>query len=313
MPLIGNAPVMRNKLVFPPAGRWDPATHLRLTQEHRVTSWTGVPTQFWRMLQHPDFESADLASVRTVGSGGSTFAPELFRLFAEKMPWVSITNGYGMTETTGMGTWLGGERGRRHVGSVGAEIPGSRVEIRGADDAPVPDGAVGEICMHGAGVFLGYWDDPDATAGVLDSDRWYRSGDYGRSDGDVLTLESRMRDLIIRGGENIYPIEIENRLVEHPAIAEACVIGVDHQVLGQEVKAFVVPAAGATIDPADVRAWAAATLAAFKVPAVVEVRDSLPYNAVGKVLKHLLEDDEHEPHRVSVPLERINGSRGRSR
>ncbi len=159
------------------------------------------------------------------------------------------------------------------------------------------EGEVGEICLHGAVVFKGYWDDPDATATVLDDERWYHSGDYGRIEDGVLWLESRMRDLIIRGGENIYPMEIEHRLVEHPDIADAAVIGVEHRTLGQEVMAVVVVHEGASIDEAGVREWAAQSLAAFKVPTYVELRDSLPYTQTGKVMKHLLEQEQEQAHR----------------
>jgi acyl-CoA synthetase (AMP-forming)/AMP-acid ligase II len=153
----------------------------------------------------------------------------------------------------------------------------------------LPEGEVGEICLHGAVIFQGYWDDSEATAEVLDDDRWYHSGDYGRIEDGVLWLESRMRDLILRGGENIYPMEIEHRLVEHPDIADAAVIGVEHRTLGQEVKAFVVLRDGASLEPGDVQEWAARSLASFKVPAYVEFCDSLPYTQTGKVMKHQLE------------------------
>ena len=137
------------------------------------------------------------------------------------------------------------------------------MEIRDPHGRALPDGEVGEICIRGASVFLGYWGDPEASAEAIDDDRWYRTGDYGRFSGDVLQLESRMRDLILRGGENIYPIEIENRLVEHPSIAEACVIGVPHHQLGHEVAAVVVIVhESQALGPEDVRAWVAETLAA---------------------------------------------------
>jgi acyl-CoA synthetase (AMP-forming)/AMP-acid ligase II len=153
----------------------------------------------------------------------------------------------------------------------------------------LPEGEIGEICLRGAVIFTGYWNDPEATAKVLDADRWYLSGDYGRIEGDVLYLDSRMRDLILRGGENIYPIEVENRLVEHPDIVDAAVIGVDHRTLGQEVKAYVVLREGAELAEDEVREWAAQSLAGFKVPTYVEFRDGLPYTETGKVMKHELE------------------------
>jgi acyl-CoA synthetase (AMP-forming)/AMP-acid ligase II len=164
-----------------------------------------------------------------------------------------------------------------------------QLQIRAEDGTVLDEGEVGEICQRGAFTFVGYWDDPEATAKVLDADRWYLSGDYGRIEGDVLYLDSRMRDLILRGGENIYPMEIEHRLIEHPDIADAAVIGVDHRTLGQEVKAFVVPRDGAELTEAGVREWAAQSLAGFKVPTYVEFRDALPYTQTGKVMKHELE------------------------
>ena len=275
-------------LIFPPAGRWDPEAHLRLTAEHGVTSWSGVPTQFWRMLEHPDFESYDLSALTLISSGGAPFPPELMRVLNEKVPSANLSNGYGMTECMGAGTLLSGERYHTHRESVGVPWPTMELQIRDNDRNPLPGGEVGEICQRGAFTFVGYWDDPEATGTVLDRDRWYHSGDYGRIEDGVLWLESRMRDLILRGGENIYPMEIEHRLIEHPDIADAAVIGVEHRTLGQEVKAVVVVREGASITEADVREWSAQSLAAFKVPAYVEFRDALPYTQTGKVMKYAL-------------------------
>jgi acyl-CoA synthetase (AMP-forming)/AMP-acid ligase II len=276
-------------LIFPPVGRWDPETHLRLTAEYGVSSWSGVPTQFWRMLEHPDFDTFDLSALTLISSGGAPFPPELMRVLNEKIPTANLSNGYGMTECMGAGTLLTGARYSTHRESVGAPWPTMELQIRDDDRNVLGEGEVGEICQRGAFTFVGYWNDPEATAKVLDADRWYHSGDYGRIEGDVLYLESRMRDLILRGGENIYPMEIEHRLIEHPDIADAAVIGVDHRTLGQEVKAFVVPRESASLTEADVRAWAAQSLAAFKVPTYVEFRDTLPYTQTGKVMKHELE------------------------
>jgi acyl-CoA synthetase (AMP-forming)/AMP-acid ligase II len=278
-------------LVFPPPGRWDPGVHLQLTHEHRVSAWSGVPTQFWRMLEHPDFDSFDLSCLVLVSSGGAPFPPELMRVLNEKIPTANLSNGYGMSESMGAGTLLSGQRYFTHRESVGAPYPTLEVQIRDDLRNELPDGEVGEICLHGGVIFAGYWDDHDATVKVLDDERWYHSGDYGRIEDGVLWLESRMRDLIIRGGENIYPMEIEHRLVEHPDIADAAVIGVDHRTLGQEVKAVVVLQPGASLEPSDVQEWVAAGLAKFKVPAHVEFRDALPYTQTGKVMKHVLESE----------------------
>ncbi|MFC5753317.1 class I adenylate-forming enzyme family protein [Actinomadura rugatobispora] len=284
------APMAGLKLVFPGPGRWDPERALRLTHEHGITQWSGVPTHFWRMLAHPDFASFRTAQVTMVGSGGAIFPPELMRHVRETMPGVQLGNGYGMTETLGTGTLCTGSLLEEHPGSVGAAVPTVRVQVR-EDGRPLPEGEVGEIHIQGPGVFLGYWRDPEATAGVLDAERWYRTGDYGRIEDGLLYLESRIRDLILRGGENIYPIEIEYRLVEHPEIVEAAVVGVPDRVLGREVKAYVVREEGSALTAEGVREWAAQTLAAFKVPAHVEFRDALPYNETGKVMKRRLEEE----------------------
>ena len=206
-----------------------------------MSAWSGVPTQYWRMLEHPDFESYDLSSLAMVSSGGAPFPPELMRVLNEKIPTAQLSNGYGMSESMGAGTLLSGARYVTHRDVGRCAVPDASRSRSATTTAPCcPRGEVGEIALHGAVIFKGYWDNPEATAAVLDDERWYHTGDYGRIDDGVLWLESRMRDLILRGGENIYPMEIEHRLVEHPDIADAAVIGVDHRTLGQEVKAFVV-------------------------------------------------------------------------
>jgi acyl-CoA synthetase (AMP-forming)/AMP-acid ligase II len=285
------APATGNKIVFPPAGPWDEVTHLRLTEEHRISAWSAVPTQFWRLLEHPDFDKYDTSSVEQLSGGGAVFAPELFKLMKRKAPHARVGCGYGMSETLGSGTRLGGINVETHPASVGAVEPLCEIQIRDEHGNPLPDGEVGEINIRGPVVFLGYWENPEATAACLDERRWYRTGDFGRFHDGVLQLESRMRDMIIRGGENIYPIEIENRLVEHPDVADACVVGVDHHQLGQEVAAVIVLHEGAKLDAEAVRAWVAEDLAKFKVPSYVLFRDELPYNATGKVVKHEVEQD----------------------
>jgi acyl-CoA synthetase (AMP-forming)/AMP-acid ligase II len=193
-----------------------------------------------------------------------------------------------MTETAGTLSLLQPPIAPEHVGSVGQPVAGTQVRICDDAGAPMPDGEVGEIWGRGAQVFLGYWNDEPATAAALTPDRWYRTGDFGRITDGFLFLESRRTDLIIRGGENIYPIEIENRLVEHPDIDEAAVVGIPHHELGQEVMAVVVVRAGAALDEDAVRSFVAETHARFKVPAVVRFRDELPRNETGKVHKREL-------------------------
>jgi acyl-CoA synthetase (AMP-forming)/AMP-acid ligase II len=287
--VLGIAPASGLRLVFPRPGRWQPETALRLTERYQVTQWSGVPTHYWKMLTHPGFAGFRTDQIAVIASGGAIFAPELIRLIRDSMPGVAISNGYGMTETMGLGTLLSGPLTEQHPASVGPAVPATSIQIRAGTGEILPAGEVGEIHIKGASVFLGYWRDNEATAAALAPGRWYRTGDYGRVHDGVLYLETRLRDLIVRGGENIYPIEIEYRLVEHPEVADACVIGVPDQVLGQVVKAFIVTAPGGHLTAEHVRDWVAATLAPFKVPAYVEFVGSLPYNETGKVIKRLLE------------------------
>ena len=196
--------------------------------------------------------------------------------------------GYGMTEACGPLTILQPPVAPEVFGSVGPAVAGAEIEIRDGSGASLPDGEIGMIWARSASVFLGYWDNDAATNEVLDDGRWYETGDYGRIEHGVLWIESRLRDMIIRGGENIYPIEIENRLVEHPEIDNAAVVGEDDEDLGQIVRAVVVRTGGSGLDADDVRAWVGETLARFKVPAIVEFRDELPMSDLGKVLKREL-------------------------
>ena len=291
-PIMMGGPFYGTSIVFTPPGRWDETTHLELTQKHRIATWTGVPTMYWRLLEHPDVDSYDLSSVTTISSGGAPFPPELIRLLQERFPGVNVSQGYGASETMGAGTLSFGPLMEHHPDAVGRATPAIDIQIRDDDGNVLGENEIGEICIRAGNVFLGYWDNPGATDAVFWPGRWYRTGDFGRIHDGVLFVESRMRDLILRGGENIYPIEIEHRLVQHPDIVDAAVIGVDHRELGQEVKAFVVLADGAELSASEVQEWVRQALAAHKVPAYVEFRDSLPYTETGKVVKTALESEE---------------------
>jgi acyl-CoA synthetase (AMP-forming)/AMP-acid ligase II len=278
-------------MIYPPPGRWTEETHLRLTAEHQATAWSLVPTQLWRLLDWPDLDRYDLSSLRRVAGGSAVWPPELLQRLEQKLPGVrpGLSLGFGMTETNGFGTTLSTAASYVHPESIGQVAPTMELEIRDpVTRQPCPDGEVGEIAFRGAANFLGYWDDPGATAEAFASDRWYLTGDYGHIRDGFVYLEGRWADLIIRGGENIYPVEIENRLVEHPAVVEAAVVGVDHPTLGQEVKAYVVVREAGALSADEVKDWCAAALAPFKVPTRVEFLPGLPHNATGKVVKHLI-------------------------
>lgn len=285
------APQTGMTMLYPTPGRWSEEVHLRLTEEHRATAWSLVPTQLWRLLDWPELEHFDLSSLRTVGGGSAVWPPELLKRLEQRLPWArpGLGLGYGMTETNGLGTSLSRELTYIRPESVGQAGPTVQVDVRDpATRASLPDGQVGEIALRSAASFTEYWNNPAATAAVFDDDRWYHTGDFGKIEGGCLYLEGRRQDLIIRGGENISPVEIENRLFEHPGIAEAVVVGVDHPTLGQEVKAFVVPRVPGELSEADVQEWCSEVLARFKVPAHVEFLAELPHNAAGKVVKGLL-------------------------
>lgn len=288
--LIGGA-LMGMTIAYPPPGRWDPKLHLELTERFGATAWSLVPTQLWRLLDHPDFDRYDLSTLKRVGGGGATFQPELWKHVHERLPHLErMGTGYGMTETCGAGTHQDGKAAEEHPDAVGAAVPGYAISVRDPEGRILDEGAVGEIWLRGPCNLLEYWDNAEATAKALDADRWYHTGELGHITGGLLYLDGRGTELIIRGGENVYPIEIENRLVEHPSVAEAAVIGVPDRVLGEQVKAVVVLHPGSRLDLEEMQGWVGEALARFKVPAMLEVVDTLPHNAAGKVMKHVLRD-----------------------
>jgi acyl-CoA synthetase (AMP-forming)/AMP-acid ligase II len=228
------------KVVHPPPGRWSEDVYLELTERHRVTSWSPlVPTQLWRLLRWPELDRYDLRSVRGVAGGGTIWPPELLRALEARLPWIrpGIALGYGSTETNGLGTILRQPDSFEHPESVGRASPGVEVEVRDPITGEVRgENEVGEIHLRTGSLFLGYWNDVDATRGAVDAERWYATGDLGRVTAGFLHLAGRCRELIIRAGENIYPIEIENRLLEHPSVAEVAVVGVEHPTLAKKSK-----------------------------------------------------------------------------
>jgi long-chain acyl-CoA synthetase len=278
------------KLVMP-EGRFLPENALELIQEHKVTIWATVPTMVWRVCEHPDRHDFDTSSVRSVAFGGSPSADELQRMIHETFPNVSSTsNAYGLTETSSVATVISGQDALDKPTSVGPPVPTVHVKIVDDAGAEVGTGQTGEVCITGPILMAGYWNKPEATAEAIDREGWLHTGDLGHVDEDgFVFITDRKKDMIIRGGENIYSVEIEQRLVNHPDIADAAIIGVPHPELGEEVKAFVQLEDGAVLSDADIRQWVADGLAAFKVPTYVEIwHDKLPRNASGKLLKNVL-------------------------
>ncbi|HLI00835.1 MAG TPA: AMP-binding protein [Acidimicrobiales bacterium] len=269
--------------------RWDPERALELIERERVTTFVGVPTQAWDLLASPAFARYDTSSLRSVSAGGAPAPPALVRRVAAAVPAGGPGIGYGLTETNAYGTGNSGIDYLTHPSSAGRATPILQVAVRDAAGADLPVGSSGEIWLKGPNVFRGYWHQPEATAAVL-VDGWLRTGDVGRLDADgFLYVEDRLKDVILRGGENVYPAEVEAALYEHPAVQEAAVIGVPDARLGEEVAAVVVARPGAEIDAADLTAFIAGRLAAFKVPTRLVLRGTgLPRNAAGKVLKREL-------------------------
>ncbi|HEX7131982.1 MAG TPA: AMP-binding protein [Iamia sp.] len=273
-----------------PTGRFDPDQVLQLIQDEQVQIWATVPTMVWRVCEHPGRHDYDTSTITTVAFGGSPSAGELQRKVKDTFPNVRFTtNAYGLTESSSVATALTGDDSARKPSSVGRPMPVVDIKIAAADGSPLGVGETGEVCLRGPIIMPGYWGKPEATAEAI-RDGWLHTGDVGHVDEEgFLFITDRAKDMIIRGGENVYCVEIEERLVNHPAIADAAVIGVPHDSLGEEVKAVVQVAPGQSISEDEVRQWVAETLAAFKVPTYVETRDEkLPRNASGKLLKNVL-------------------------
>jgi long-chain acyl-CoA synthetase len=273
-----------------PLGRFDPATVLRLTREEGISVWGGGTTHIVRLLQHPDIETIDASKVSSIGIGGSATPPDVVRQIEERFPHLesSVSSGYGSTET-GLISWAPGWMLKAAPDCVGLLMPTSQARITDDDGTELPAGEEGNIEARSWMSMLGYWQNDAATAETVRPGRWIRTGDFGRFEDGILFIASRKRDLIIRGGENIYPFEIEHRLDELDEVLEAAVYGVDDPTHGQVVKAVVVVAPGSTLSEEEVRAFCALTLASYKVPEQVEVRsEPLPRTAHGKVMKQVL-------------------------
>lgn len=277
------------KLVMP-VGKFEPEDALRIIEDQKVNVWATVPTMIWRVCEYPDRHDFDTSSVGSVAFGGSPSADELQRKIRDTFPNVKTTsNAYGLTESSSVATVNTGQGAIDKPASVGPPVPTVEIQVIDAAGDAVPTGDVGEICIKGPIIMKGYWNKPDATAETL-VDGWLRTGDIGYVDDEgFVFITDRKKDMIIRGGENIYCVEIEERLVGHPDIADAAVYGVPHPELGEEVKATVQLESGSTLSEADVKQWVADGLANFKVPAYLDLTtDKLPRNASGKLLKNVL-------------------------
>jgi len=271
--------------------KWDPERALQLIEREKVTHFIGVPTQSWDLLECENFGDYDTSSLTNVGGGGAPAPPELVKRidgsFKKGRPGI----GYGMTETNAYGPQNGGDDYMRKPTSAGRTIP--IVEMASMDDQGNKLGPdeVGELCFRGPNLIRGYWNKPEATAETI-VNGWLRSGDIGRIDTEgFVYVQDRAKDMVLRGGENIYCAEVEAAIYEFPAVYEAAVFGLPHERLGEEVAVAIYPREGQTFDEEELRSFLGQSLASFKIPAHVHVAtEPLPRNASGKILKRDLRD-----------------------
>ncbi|HZU72387.1 MAG TPA: class I adenylate-forming enzyme family protein [Acidimicrobiales bacterium] len=272
--------------------KWDPDRALELIEREKVTNFVGVPTQSWDLLESPRFSEFDTSSLVSVGGGGAPAPPELVRRVASSFTQGRPNIGYGMTETNAYGPQNNGADYLAHPTSTGRATPILQIEVRDEDGNPLPTGERGEIWFKGPNLIRGYWGKPEATAETI-VDGWLRSGDIGRIDDEgFIYVEDRAKDMVLRGGENVYCAEVEAAIYEHPAVYEAAVFGLPHPRLGEEVAAVVYPKPGRTLDAAELTEFLRPHLAPFKIPSRIEiVATQLPRNASGKILKRQLREE----------------------
>ena len=263
--------------------RFDAGKALSVIERDRVTVFEGVPTMYAGMLHHADADSADVSSLRTCISGGSAMPVEVMKAFEEQFGCV-ILEGYGLSETSPVASFNQPDMERK-PGSIGVEVRGCEMKLVDDDGHEVGVDEPGEIAIRGENLMKGYWGRPEATAESI-PDGWFRTGDVATRDADgYFTIVDRKKDLIIRGGYNVYPREIEEALYEHDAVAEAAVIGIKHPDLGEEVGAAVALKPDTSADPADLVAFVKERVAAYKYPRHVWIVDDLPKGPTGKILR----------------------------
>jgi long-chain acyl-CoA synthetase len=270
--------------------RFDGAKALSVVERDGVTVFQGVPTMFSAMLHSPDAGEADVSSLRLCVSGGSAMPVEVMRSFEETFGCI-VLEGYGLSETSPVASF-NHPHAERKPGSIGTPIRGVELRLVDDDGKDVAAGDVGEIAIRGENVMKSYWNRPEDTATAI-PDGWFRTGDLARQDEDgYFFIVDRKKEMIIRGGYNVYPREIEEALYEHPAVAEVACIGISHPDLGEEVVAAVALKPGASADPDELQAFVKERVAAYKYPRHVWLVDSLPKGPTGKILRRSVEVPE---------------------
>ena len=277
-----------------PTGRFEAGRVIELSENEGINMWAGASTHIARLMESPRLDRFEKSQIRQVGIGGSASTPNLIARTEQRLPHLKDTfaSGYGMTESGGLVSHAPNFMLRIAEDCVGPPLPTVEVRIEGSDGNTASDGEIGVICVRSPIVMKEYLGPSDAAEAGLGPNRWLRTEDYGRLEGGLLFVASRIRDLIIRGGENIYPAEVETCLERHPAVLEAAVYGRDDEEFGQVAHASVYLRPGSDLSGADIRSYCAERLAYFKIPKEIVVRsEPLPRNAVGKVLKRLLESE----------------------
>jgi fatty-acyl-CoA synthase len=276
-----------------PEAAFDPEATLRAVQDERCTSLYGVPTMFIAELEHPDFDSFDLSSLRTGIMAGSPCPIETMRRVVDEMHMEEVTICYGMTETSPVSTQTGADDPLdKRVGTVGRVHPHVEIKVIDSETGAIVDREQpGELCTRGYSVMLGYWDEPDKTAEAIDRARWMHTGDLAVMDADgYLRIVGRIKDMVIRGGENLYPREVEEFLYGHPDVADVQVVGVPDARYGEELMAWIVPRGGAEIDRDAIAEFCEGKIARHKVPRYVATVDEFPMTVTGKVQKFKLRE-----------------------
>jgi long-chain acyl-CoA synthetase len=266
--------------------RFTPEDALDVMERDGVTLFAGVPTMYFALLNHEGEGERDLSSLRYCLTGGAAMPVEVMKAFEGKYP-VQILEGFGLSETSPVASFNMLGRPRK-PGSIGYPVWGVEMCVMDENDRPLPDGERGEICIRGHNIMKGYWRRPDATKEAIRGG-WFHSGDIGIRDEDgSYRIVDRLKDMIIRGGFNVYPREVEEVLYAHPAIVEAAVLGVPHEKHGEEVKAVVVLGPDQELAADELIAYTRESLAAYKYPRIVEFVDTLPKGPTGKILKREL-------------------------
>jgi fatty-acyl-CoA synthase len=280
-----------------PAPAFEPVATLQAVQDENCTSLYGVPTMFIAELEHPEFSEFDLTSLRTGIMAGSPCPIETMKRCVDEMHMEEVTICYGMTETSPVSTQTGADDPlEKRVGTVGRVHPHVEVKIVNPENgAIVARGEPGELCTRAYSVMLGYWDEPEKTADAIDRARWMHTGDLAQMDDEgYIKIVGRIKDMVIRGGENVYPREIEEFLMSHPDIQDVQVIGVPDARFGEELMAWVVTRGDAEIDQETVAEYCKGKIAHYKVPRYVQMVSEFPMTVTGKVQKFKLREQAIE-------------------